>query len=145
MGDNDYQQIQKELNTNKNNNKKTLVTMKSQVKLVQSSLNQISNVSSTISQNFVKLQREYNDLIDKINVRKNDLIELQVNQQLINYLTNFNFILTSFSLEIEELLDALLLAHQNTLHPLILNSIQLKKNLENIQRVTRKSSVTNKY
>lgn len=53
VGDNDYQQIQKELNTNKNNNKKTLVTMKSQVKLVQSSLNQISNVSSTISQNFV--------------------------------------------------------------------------------------------
>jgi len=56
VGDNDYQQIQKELNTNKNNNKKTLVTMKSQVKLVQSSLNQISNVSSTISQNFVKLR-----------------------------------------------------------------------------------------
>lgn len=134
VGDNDFQQIQQELNTNKNNNKKTLVTMKSQVKLVQSSLNQISNVSSTMSQHFIKLQREYNDLVDKINVRKNDLIELQVNQQLINYLTNFNFILTSFSLEIEELLDALLLAHQNTLHPLVLNSIQLKTILENIQR-----------
>jgi len=42
--------------------------------------------------------------------------------------------LTSFSLEIEELLDALLLAHQNTLHPLVLNSIQLKTILGNIQR-----------
>lgn len=134
VGDKDYQQIEQDLNINKNNNKKTLVIMKSQVKLVQSSLNQISNVSSTISQNFMKIQREYNDLVDKINVRKNDLIELQVNQQLINYLTNFNFILTSFSLEIEELLDALLLAHQNTLHPLVLNSIQLKTILENIQR-----------
>jgi len=80
VGDNDYQQIQQELNTNTINNKKTLVTMKSQVKLVQSSLNQISNVSSTISQNFIKLQREYNDLVDKIYVRENDLIELQVNQ-----------------------------------------------------------------
>lgn len=42
--------------------------------------------------------------------------------------------MTSFSLEIEELLDDLLLAHQNTLHPIILNSIQLKNFLENIQR-----------
>jgi len=37
MGDNDYQQIQQELNTNKNNNNKNVSPMKSQVKLVQSS------------------------------------------------------------------------------------------------------------
>lgn len=65
VGDSDYQQIQRELNTNNNNKKKTLVTMKSQVKLVQSSLNQISNVSSTISQNFMKIQLEYNDLVPR--------------------------------------------------------------------------------
>lgn len=45
VGDSDYQKIQQEINTNKNNNEKTLVTMNTQVKLVQSSLNQILNVS----------------------------------------------------------------------------------------------------
>jgi hypothetical protein len=133
VGDSDYQKIQQEINTNKNNNEKTLVTMKTQVKLVQSSLNQMSNVSSITSQNFIKLQREYNDLVNKINFKQNDLIEIQINQQLSNYLTNFNFIMTSFSLEMEELLNALLLAHKNILHPVILNNIQLKTILGNIQ------------
>jgi len=57
----------------------------------------IECISSTISQHFIKIQREYNN---KINVIRNYLIKLQVNQQLINNFINFNFILTSFFLEI---------------------------------------------
>lgn len=41
--------------------------------------------------------------------------------------------MTSFSLEMEELLNALLLAHKNILHPVILNNIQLKTILGNMQ------------
>jgi hypothetical protein len=72
-------------------------------------------------------------LVNKIDFKQNDLIEFQINQQLSNYLTNFNFIMTSFSLEMEELLNTSLLAHKNILHPVILTNIQLKTILGNIQ------------
>lgn len=133
VDDDSYLKIQQSIKTNKKKNDKTLDIMKNQVKLVQSTINQISNISSSISQNFLKVQVEYNNIIQIITYKGNKLIELEIDQQLINYLINFNILLNEFSFEIEEMIDALVLARHNIFHPLILKNNQLLEILGNIQ------------
>lgn len=96
-------------------------------------INQITNVSSTLSQHFVELQTQYNLIIKKINNKHNNLLELEVNQSLINYMLNLNLLLTEISFEIDELVDALTLARNNILYPTILNNNELIDNLEIIK------------
>jgi len=99
--------------------------MKTQSKIVQSTINQITNVSSTLFQNFVELQTRYNHIISKINSKNNKLLEVEVNQPLMNYLLNLNLLLTEFSFETDKLIDALTLARHNILNPTILNDNEL--------------------
>lgn len=134
VDDNSYQQIQESIKTNSKKNDKTLNIMKKQVKLVESTINQISNISSTISQNFLRIQNEYNDIIWKINMKYNNMIEIEINQQVFNYLINLNVLLTEFTFETEEMIDSLILAKHNILHPIVLKKSQLISILKNIQR-----------
>lgn len=134
VDDNAYQQIQKSIKTNSEKNDKTLNIMKKQVKLVQSTINQISNTSSTISKNFLRIQNEYNEIIWKINLKYNNMIEIEISQQLINYLINFNMLLTEFIFETEEMIDSLILAKHNILHPIILKNSELFDILKSIQQ-----------
>jgi len=133
VGDDSYQELQKTIKKNSDNSSRAVAIMKTQAKIIQSTINQITNVSSTLSQNFVELQTQYNRIINKINNKNNNLLELEVNQSLINYLFNLNFLLTEFSFETDELVDALTLARHNILHPTILNDNELKDNLEIIK------------
>lgn len=141
VDDEAYQKLQDSIKTNTNKNDNTLQIMKKQTKLVQSSINQISNISSTISQNFIKVQNEYNTLINKIKNKYNTIIELEIDQQLMNYLINFNILLTEFSFEIEEMIDSLVLARHNIFHPTILKNTKLLEILENIQNTLPNTQV----
>jgi len=108
--------------------------MKRQVKLVQSTINQISNTSSTISQNILRIQNEYNEIIWKINLKYSNMIEIEISQQLNNYLINFNMLLTEFIFETKEMIDALILAKHDILNPKILRYSELFDKLKNIQQ-----------
>lgn len=70
VGNNAYKQLEQSISKDENKNKQTLSLMKSQVKLVQSTVNQISNISSTLSQTFISLQNQYNNLTAKITKKK---------------------------------------------------------------------------
>jgi len=62
------------------------------------------------------------------------MIEIEISQQLNNYLINFNILLTEFIFETEELIDSLILAKHNILHPIILKHSELIEILKNIQQ-----------
>jgi len=134
VGDDTYQELQKTIQKNSDNSGRAVSLMKTQSKIVQSTINQITNVSSTLSQNFVELETQYNHIISKTNSKNNKLLEVEVNQTLINYLLNLNLLLTEFSFETDELIDALTLARHNILHPTILNDNELRDNLEIIEK-----------
>jgi len=86
-----------------------------------------------MAQNVLNLERNYINIIQKFKSRQNDILELEINRQYENYLINLNLLLTEFSFESEELIDALLLTKQNILHPVILNNNQLKMILDEIE------------
>jgi len=133
VSDDSYQELQKTIQKNSDYTGRAVSIIKTQAKIVQSTINQITNVSSTLSQNFQEIQTQYNLVIKKINNKQNNLLELEVNQSLINYLLNLNLLLTEFSFETNELVDALTLARLNILYPTILNNDELRDNLEIIK------------
>lgn len=65
VGNSAYKQLEQSISNDENKNKQTLSLIKSQMKLVQSTVNQISNISSTLSQTFLSLQIQYNNLTAK--------------------------------------------------------------------------------
>jgi len=134
VGDDSYQGLQKTIQKTNDNSGRAVSLMKTQSKIVQSTINQITNVSSKLSQNFIELQTQYNQIISKINSKNNKLLEVEVNQTLINYLLNLNLLITEFLFETDELIDALTLARHNILHPTILNDNELRNNLETIEK-----------
>ncbi|KAE9522534.1 hypothetical protein AGLY_017070, partial [Aphis glycines] len=134
VGDDSYQELQKTVQKTNDNSGRAVSLMKTQSKIVQSTINQFTNVSSTLSQNFIELQTQYNQIISKINSKNNKLLEVEVNQPLINYLLNLNLLLTEFSFETDELIDALTLARHNILYPTIFNDNELRDNLEIIKK-----------
>jgi len=133
VGDESYQELRNTIQKNSDKTGKAVSIMRTQAKIVQSTINQVTNVSSTLSQNFFELQTQYNLIIKKINNKNNNILELEVNQSLINYLLNLNLLITEFSFETDELVDALTLARHNILHPTILNNNELRDNLEIIK------------
>jgi len=133
VSDSSYQELQKKIKKNSDNSGIAVSLMKTQSKIVQSTINQFTNVSFTLSQNFVQLQTQYNLIISKINNKNNELLEVEVTQSLMEYLLNLNLLLTEFSFETDELIDALTLARHNILHPTIINNNELRDNLEIIK------------
>lgn len=57
-----------------------------------------------------------------------------MNQQLLNYFFKLNLLITKFSFETNELVDALILAQQNIFYFITLNNIELKKYLKIIKK-----------
>lgn len=59
---------------------------------------------------------------------------LELDEQLLEYFLKLNLLITEFSFETDELIDALILAQRNVLHPVILNNNELKEHLDDIQK-----------
>lgn len=56
-----------------------------------------------------------------------------MDQSLVNYLINLILLISEFSFETDELIEALTLVRYNILHPTILNYIELRHHLEIIK------------
>jgi len=102
LGDDSYQELQKTIQRNSDNSGRTVSLMKTQSKIVQSTINQITNISSTLSHNFVELQTQYNHIISKIN-RKN-LLD-QISSAINSHFFSIKTINTSFKYFEKKLLN----------------------------------------
>lgn len=61
-------------------------------------------------------------------------MKLEINQELLEFFIKLNLLISEFSFETDEIIDALVLAQRNVLHPVILNNIELKEHLITIKQ-----------
>lgn len=138
LDENDLEEIDNKIKTNTGKNKKTLDIINLQTRIIQSSLNNINNISDTINDNTEKLKVTLENLIETVN--KNIIQEniITISEKLTQHLIFFNIILSEFNQETEELIESVMWGQTGQLHPSIISPKNIIQQLIEVQKIIPK-------
>lgn len=114
--------------------------MKSQIQVVRSTIENFNNTITNVEKNNIIFRKNFKLLNNYSKNNTNKIFDLQMKQQLEEHVTLLTLLVTEFKNELDSLINAVLFAKSNILHPVLITPAQfideLRKSIPNLPQLT---------